>query len=174
MDLDVVSVHSLSSQPSLHRGGEREASFASTGAGLSASTTSAILGNADLYSYRPTDALVDEDLAKFRELLAAKRDLKRTLKKFDADFVETHGRQPKKADKESMRPMYQKYQEVRGFVVIPVDLVSCLMTICLLRFRSRHRLRFFVYIFRTMKYSCQRMSGLRSRAVYLALLIPLP
>lgn len=71
---------------------------------------------ASLYNYRPTDGLVDEDLTKFRELSQAKRDLKRTLKKFDADFLEQHGRQPKKSDKEAMRPMYQKYQEVSSVI----------------------------------------------------------
>lgn len=67
--------------------------------------------NVELCNYRPT-GMFDEDTLKFRDLLYAKRDLKRMLKKFDSDFVEQYGRQPKKADKESMRPMYQKYQEV--------------------------------------------------------------
>lgn len=37
---------------------------------------------------------------KYRVLLFSKRDLKRKLKKFDEDFVEKWGRNPKKSDKE--------------------------------------------------------------------------
>lgn len=73
--------------------------------------------NTELCTYRPSGQL-DEDTMKFRELLYAKRDLKRMLKKFDSDFVDQFGRQPKKADKESMRPMYQKYQEIKTSIEI--------------------------------------------------------
>jgi hypothetical protein len=48
----------------------------------------------------------------YRELLEKKRDLKRSLKKFDEDFFEHWGRNPKKSDKEVIRPMYQSYHEV--------------------------------------------------------------
>jgi hypothetical protein len=75
------------------------------------------LSGSDLGLYRPSGSL-DDDVVKFRELLYAKRDLKRTLKKFDTDFMEQHNRQPKKADKESMRPMYQKYQEIKTSIEI--------------------------------------------------------
>ena len=51
---------------------------------------------------------------RYRELLNNKRELKRKLKKFDEDFVEQWGRLPKKADKEVIRPMYQKYHEVKS------------------------------------------------------------
>lgn len=51
---------------------------------------------------------------RYRELLGSKRDLKRRLKRFDEEFLETQGRQPKKADKEVIRPMYQKYHEVKA------------------------------------------------------------
>lgn len=51
--------------------------------------------------------------AKFRDFLEQKKDLKKKLKKFDEDFLEQNGRAPKKADKEVIRPMYQKYHEVR-------------------------------------------------------------
>lgn len=37
---------------------------------------------------------------KYRDLLFSKRDLKRKLKKFDEDFLEKYGRNPKKSDKE--------------------------------------------------------------------------
>jgi hypothetical protein len=49
---------------------------------------------------------------KFRDLFEQKKELKKKLKKFDEDFLEQNGRQPKKADKEVIRPMYQKYHEV--------------------------------------------------------------
>lgn len=54
-----------------------------------------------------------EVYTKYSDLLASKRDLKRKLKKFDEDFVAQWGRDPRKADKEVIRPMYQKYHEVR-------------------------------------------------------------
>lgn len=50
--------------------------------------------------------------AAYRDLLEKKRDLKRRLKKFDEDFYENWGRNPKKSDKEVIRPMYQNYHEV--------------------------------------------------------------
>lgn len=50
--------------------------------------------------------------ATYRDLLEKKRDLKRRLKKFDEDFFENWGRNPKKSDKEVIRPMYQSYHEV--------------------------------------------------------------
>jgi hypothetical protein len=50
--------------------------------------------------------------AKFKDLLLQKRTLKRKLKRFDEDFQARTGRLPKKADKEVMRPQYQKYHEV--------------------------------------------------------------
>lgn len=82
--------------------------------------------NTELCTYRPSGQL-DEDTMKFRELLYAKRDLKRMLKKFDSDFVDQFGRQPKKADKESMRPMYQKYQEVSTSPMLAIVCLPCLM-----------------------------------------------
>jgi hypothetical protein len=55
--------------------------------------------------------------AKFKDLLLQKRTLKRKLKRFDEDFQARTGRLPKKADKEVMRPQYQKYHEVFGHIV---------------------------------------------------------
>lgn len=49
---------------------------------------------------------------RYRELRDSKRDLKKKLKKFDEDFLAQYGRNPKKSDKEVIRPMYQKYHEV--------------------------------------------------------------
>ena len=46
-------------------------------------------------------AAAGEDLyARYKDLLNSKRDLKRRLKRFDEDFFEQWGRQPKKVDKE--------------------------------------------------------------------------
>lgn len=39
-------------------------------------------------------------LAKYKELLNEKRELKRVLKKFDENFIATNHRNPSKADKE--------------------------------------------------------------------------
>lgn len=50
--------------------------------------------------------------AKYKDLLLQKRTLKRRLKRFDEEFAAKHNRQPKKTDKEVMRPHYQKYHEV--------------------------------------------------------------
>jgi hypothetical protein len=50
--------------------------------------------------------------AKYKDLLLQKRTLKRRLKRFDEEFAVKHNRQPKKTDKEIMRPHYQKYHEV--------------------------------------------------------------
>lgn len=64
--------------------------------------------------------------ATYRDLLEKKRDLKRRLKKFDEDFFENWGRNPKKSDKEVIRPMYQSYHEVRAaytiFVIHGLDI----------------------------------------------------
>jgi hypothetical protein len=52
--------------------------------------------------------------SQYKDLLLQKRTLKRRLKRFDEDFAAKHNRQPKKTDKEVMRPHYQKYHEVRN------------------------------------------------------------
>ena len=39
--------------------------------------------------------------------------MKKRLKRFDNDFGKQTGRAPKKSDKEVMRPMYQRYHEVK-------------------------------------------------------------
>ncbi len=57
---------------------------------------------------------METQCGKYRELLEAKRALKRMLKQFDEDFLSKKGRNPKKADKEILRPQYQQYHEVRG------------------------------------------------------------
>lgn len=62
--------------------------------------------------------LDSDEISKFRDLVSSKRELKRTLKKFDADFQATHNRAPRKADKEAMRPLYQKYQEIKNSLEI--------------------------------------------------------
>lgn len=55
--------------------------------------------------------------AAYREVLDKKRELKRRLKKFDEDFFENWGRNPKKSDKEVIRPLYQQYHEVGSLMV---------------------------------------------------------
>lgn len=62
--------------------------------------------------------LNSDEINKFRDLISSKRELKRTLKKFDSDFQATHNRAPRKADKEAMRPLYQKYQEIKNSLEI--------------------------------------------------------
>ena len=59
-------------------------------------------------------AIPSELYARYRFLIGEKKELKRTLKKFDEDFTATHGQPPKKVDKEVMRPMYQSYHEVKA------------------------------------------------------------
>ena len=62
-----------------------------------------------------THASIPSDVqVKYKVLMNEKKQLKRTLKKFDEDFASQHGRPPKKADKEVMRPMYQNYHEVKA------------------------------------------------------------
>lgn len=62
-----------------------------------------------------TSVVSAEWLSHYRNLLNEKRDLKRSLKKFDDDFAAAHGgHQPRKADKEIMRPMYQRYHDVKA------------------------------------------------------------
>jgi hypothetical protein len=51
---------------------------------------------------------------RYRELRETKRELKKRLKKFDEEFFSQHGRDPKKTDKEVIRPMYQKYHEMKS------------------------------------------------------------
>jgi hypothetical protein len=55
-----------------------------------------------------------EMYSKYRQLLTQKKDLKKELKKFDEEFQAKYGREPKKADKEVMRPLYQRYHEVKA------------------------------------------------------------
>ena len=50
--------------------------------------------------------------SKYKDLLLQKRTLKRRLKRFDEEFILKHNRQPRKTDKEIMRPHYQTYHEV--------------------------------------------------------------
>jgi hypothetical protein len=59
-----------------------------------------------------TDQLT-EMYAQYKLLLGKKRDLKKELKCFDETFSLQNGRTPRKTDKEVMRPLYQKYQEVK-------------------------------------------------------------
>jgi hypothetical protein len=59
-----------------------------------------------------TDQLT-EMYAQYKLLLGKKRDLKKELKSFDETFSLQNGRTPRKTDKEVMRPLYQKYQEVK-------------------------------------------------------------
>jgi hypothetical protein len=106
----VISSSSAAAAAAAYNSNNSTSGSTVTSTSNSSSSQVSSLGS-DLSLYRPSGSL-DDDVVKFRELLYAKRDLKRTLKKFDSDFVEQHNRQPKKADKESMRPMYQKYQEV--------------------------------------------------------------
>jgi hypothetical protein len=71
-----------------------------------------------------TAANYNDLLNRYRELQSQKKDIKRQLKRFDEEFAITHGRQPKKADKEVMRPMYQSYHDVSycfiGIARLPV------------------------------------------------------
>jgi len=59
-------------------------------------------------------ALPLEVLQQCRSLQQEKREIKRRLKRFDEDFLRDHGRAPKKADKEVMRPVYQQYHDIKG------------------------------------------------------------
>eukprot|EP01035_Chromulina_nebulosa_P024355 gene24355-31695_t len=83
------------------------------------------MGSANISSSSATAAVAAAGLAsrsgipvdlhnRYRDLLFNKRDLKKRLKKFDEDFLEKWGRNPKKSDKESIRPMYQRYHEIKG------------------------------------------------------------
>ena len=74
--------------------------------------------NGSKQSYRSDSGKYDDDVNalcdRYKDALESKKSLKKLLKKFDDDFVLKKGRAPKKADKEVMRPQYQKYHEVRG------------------------------------------------------------
>ena len=59
-------------------------------------------------------AIPTEIYSKYRELLGEKRELKRKLKRFDEDFESQYGRVPSRSDKEVMRPLYQKYHDVKS------------------------------------------------------------
>jgi len=56
----------------------------------------------------------NDTIARYRDLLLLKKDLKRRLKKFDEDFLTKFGKPAKKSDKEVMRPLYQQYHEVKA------------------------------------------------------------
>eukprot|EP01038_Epipyxis_sp_PR26KG_P008715 gene8715-11776_t len=78
---------------------------------LSVSTTSSLTNDNHSMAF---GAIPHEVYYKYRELLNTKRDFKRRLKKFDEDFLDKHKRAPRKADKEIIRPMYQKYHEIKN------------------------------------------------------------
>lgn len=71
---------------------------------------------ADSADFLETTAVDDSNgqmlYTKYKDLLLQKRTLKRRLKRFDEEFAAKHNRQPKKTDKEVMRPHYQEYHEV--------------------------------------------------------------
>lgn len=71
-------------------------------------------GREEIDNQAANAALVAQLCNRYKELLDQKKHLKKFLKKFDDDFVAKKGRAPKKADKEVMRPHYQKYHELRG------------------------------------------------------------
>lgn len=100
-----------------------EAKSTPSGAAMTSSSPSS-KGSAVAAATPPPNVSVQDQLsptgkqmyAKFKDLLLQKRTLKRKLKRFDEDFQARTGRLPKKADKEVMRPHYQKYHEVRIYV----------------------------------------------------------
>jgi len=74
-----------------------------------------LIGSTSMYSRADVVSVLPMEVHnRYRDLLFSKRDLKRKLKKFDEEFLEKWGRNPKKIDKESIRPMYQKYHEIKG------------------------------------------------------------
>ncbi len=64
-------------------------------------------GGAALSAAAQHAAAGDDLYAKYKELLNSKRELKRRLKRFDEDFFEQWGRQPKKVDKEVRSPLWR-------------------------------------------------------------------
>jgi hypothetical protein len=55
--------------------------------------------------------------AKLAQLKAEKSSLKQQLRTFDARWAAEHGgRQPSKADKEHLRPHYQRYHDLKGMI----------------------------------------------------------
>jgi len=48
------------------------------------------------------------------ELQTQKRELKQELKKYDMDFFNRHGRMPVKAEKEPIRHLYEKYNQLKN------------------------------------------------------------
>ena len=56
--------------------------------------------------------------ARLEQLKAAKRHLKDQLKSFDMDFLRQHQRLPAKADKEAIRPLYEKYNDVKTLMAL--------------------------------------------------------
>ena len=64
-------------------------------------------------SAQSTGSLPPDVYCKYKDLLSQKRELKKKLKRFDNDFEKQAGHAPKKSDKEVMRPMYQRYHEVK-------------------------------------------------------------
>jgi hypothetical protein len=60
-----------------------------------------------------TTATTQSNYDRYLLLLQSKRDLKKKLKTFDEDFLASHGRMPRKQDKEVMRPYYQRYHDLK-------------------------------------------------------------
>ena len=75
------------------------------GASATGTDTSAAAGDVDGQ---------DDIIAHYRYLSAQKKQLKRELKRFDEDFLAQTGRQPRKSDKEALRPQYQRYHDLKG------------------------------------------------------------
>lgn len=52
-------------------------------------------------------------ISQYREYSEAKKELKKKLKKFDEDFELKHNKPPVKSDKEVIRPLYQRYHDIK-------------------------------------------------------------
>ena len=72
------------------------------------------LEDGDSPNFEPLDD--DLVLLSLPELRARKHDLKEELKEFDVRFTIEHGRMPNKAEKEPIRHLYDRYNELKDLI----------------------------------------------------------
>ena len=68
-------------------------------------------------SIAPTPAESASALDKLARLRAEKSALKQRLRAYDTKFAKEHDRPPSKADKEHLRPQYQRYHDLKDMIV---------------------------------------------------------
>jgi len=82
----------------------------SSGAGAGVGAGSTVT---NIASTTGPSSLPRSQIEEYESLLSEKSSVKKQLKKFDSDFLSANGRVPTKKDKEKIRPLYQRYHDIK-------------------------------------------------------------